>query len=188
MAKYMNLGISLFPISFPLIRSFESRVRFVSKGYSFFQALLITATFFMIWDHWFAVIGIFIFQLPIEELLFLFILPFACIFIYDVLLYFFTRNIFMLGVKFFVFAMIPILFFLSFLDLEKMYTAVNLFLSVLAMGVYCFIFKERFMGKFIFAYMVDLFPFITCNGYLTGGINLKPVLIYTNDENLGIRI
>jgi len=199
MEKYLYLAVNLFAISFPLLRSFESKVRYASKWYALFPALLITATVFLIWDHWFTVIGIwefnqkyllgiFIFQLPIEEWLFFFTVPFACIFIYEVLIYFFPKDIFQPVAKPFIIAMIPILLVLAFLNLDKMYTSVNFFVGALALGVHWLIFKDKYMGRFIFAYLVHLIPFIICNGILTGGITSQPVVIYNNAENLGIRL
>lgn len=199
MEKYLYLAVNLFAISFPLIRSFESKIRYASKWYALFPALLITASLFLIWDHWFTVIGIwefnsryllgiFIFELPIEEWLFFFTVPFACIFIYEVLIYFFPKDLFQPMAKPFVFGMIPILLVLAFLNLEKMYTAVNFFVGAGALGVHWLIFKDKYMGRFLFAYFVHLIPFIICNGILTGGLTAEPVVIYNNAENLGIRI
>lgn len=199
MEKYLYLAVNLFAISFPLIRSFESKIRYASKWYALFPAFLITAAVFLTWDHWFTVIGIwefnpkyllgiFIFQLPIEEWLFFFTVPFACIFIYEVLIYFFPKDIFQPLAKPFIIAMIPILLVLAFLNLDKMYTTVNFFMGALALGVHWLIFKDKYMGRFIFAYLVHLIPFIICNGILTGGITSEPVVIYNNSENLGIRI
>ncbi|SFB57967.1 lycopene cyclase domain-containing protein [Algoriphagus aquimarinus] len=199
MEKYLYLTVNLFAISFPLIRSFEPKIRFASKWTALFPALIITAIFFLVWDHWFTVIGIwefnpryllgiFIFQLPIEEWLFFFTVPFACIFIYEVLIYFFPRDIFKPLGKPFVILMIPILLVLAILNLDKMYTSVNFFVGAIALGLHWLIFKDKYMGRFLFAYLVHLIPFIICNGILTGGITPEPVVIYNNAENLGIRI
>ncbi|WP_339704239.1 lycopene cyclase domain-containing protein [Algoriphagus aquimarinus] len=199
MEKYLYLAINLFAISFPLIRSFEPKIRFSNKWGALFPALILTAIFFLVWDHWFTVIGIwefnpryllgiFIFQLPIEEWLFFFTVPFACIFIYEVLIFFFPQDIFKPLGKPFVFLMIPVLVLLAFLNLDKMYTAVNFFVGALALGIHWLIFKDKYMGRFLFAYLVHLIPFILCNGILTGGLTPEPVVIYNNAENLGIRI
>ncbi|MEB2783200.1 lycopene cyclase domain-containing protein [Algoriphagus persicinus] len=199
MEKYLYLAINLFAISFPLVRSFEPKIRFASKFFAVFPAIAITGTCFLIWDHWFTVIGIwefnpryllgfFIFQLPIEEWLFFITVPFACIFIYEVLIYFFPQDIFKPAGKYFVLVMIPILLILAFLNLDKLYTSVNFMVGALALGIHWLIFKDKYMGRFLFAYLVHLIPFILCNGILTGGLTPEPVVLYNNAENLGIRI
>ncbi|PZX54557.1 lycopene cyclase domain-containing protein [Algoriphagus ratkowskyi] len=199
MEKYLYLAVNLFAISFPLVRSFESKIRYASKWYALFPALIISATLFLIWDHWFTVIGIwefnpryllgiYIFELPIEEWLFFFTVPFACVFIYEVLIYFFPKDIFQPAGKPFVFVMIPVLLVLAFINLDKMYTSVNFFVGAFALAIHWLIFKNKYMGRFLFAYLVHLIPFILFNGILTGGLTSEPVVIYNNAENLGIRI
>ena len=199
MEKYLYLAVNLFAISFPLIRSFEPKIRYASKWFALFPALLLTGAFFLIWDHWFTVIGIwefnpryllgfYIFQLPIEEWLFFITVPFACIFIYEVLIYFFPKDIFKPAGKPFIFVMIPLLLLLAFLNTDKMYTVVNFIVGAVALATHWLIFKDKYLGRFLFAYLVHLIPFILCNGVLTGGVTSEPVVIYNNAENLGIRI
>ncbi|WP_192347228.1 lycopene cyclase domain-containing protein [Algoriphagus sp. Y33] len=199
MEKYLYLAVNLFAISFPLIRSFEPKIRYARKWYALFPALLITAAFFLVWDHWFTItgiwefnpryiIGIYIFELPIEEWLFFFTVPYACIFIYEVLIYFFPKDIFQPLGKPFVVIMIPLLLILAFLNLDKMYTLVNFVIGALVLGIHWLVFKGRYMGRFLFAYLIHLIPFILCNGVLTGGLTAEPVVIYNSSENLGVRI
>ncbi len=105
MEKYLYLGVLLFAISYPIAQSFERRIRFSSQWYALFPAILISAAIFIGWDYWFTqlgvwefnpryVLGIFYLDLPIEEWLFFLIVPFACVFIYEVLIYFFPKDIF----------------------------------------------------------------------------------------------
>ncbi|UZD21618.1 lycopene cyclase domain-containing protein [Algoriphagus halophytocola] len=199
MEKALYLALNLFAISFPLIRSFEPKIRFASKWYALFPAIVLTAAFFTIWDHWFTVMGIwefnpryilglYLFELPLEEWLFFFTIPFACVFIYEVLIYFFPKDHFKPYAKPFVFILIPVLLLLAIIHWDKMYTAVNFLIGAIALAVHWAIFKDRFMGRFIFAYLVHLIPFFICNGILTGGVTQEPVVIYNNAENLGIRI
>ena len=161
MEKYLYLAVNLFAISFPLIRSFEPKIRYASKWFALFPALLLTGAFFLIWDHWFTVIGIwefnpryllgfYIFQLPIEEWLFFITVPFACIFIYEVLIYFFPKDIFKPAGKPFIFVMIPLLLLLAFLNTDKMYTAVNFIVGAVALATHWLIFKDKYLGKLKF--------------------------------------
>ena len=124
----------------------------------------------------------------IEEWLFFFIVPFSSVFIYEVLIYFFPKDHFLPFGKAFVWILAPFLLVMSILHLDKWYTSVNFLIGALTLVVHYLIFKEKYLGRFIFAYLVHLIPLILCNGILTGGLTEEPVVIYNNAENLGIRI
>jgi lycopene cyclase domain-containing protein len=161
--------------------------------------MLGTAAFFIVWDIWFTnlgvwefnsryVLGWFFLDLPIEEWLFFFIVPFSSVFIYEVLIYFFPKDYFLPFGKYFVWILAPFLLVMSILHLDKWYTSVNFFVGALTLVIHYLIFKEKYLGRFIFAYLVHLIPLMICNGILTGGLTEEPVVIYNNAENLGIRI
>ena len=199
MEKYLYLGVLLFAISYPLAQSFEHRIRYASKWKYLFPGLVLTAAFFIVWDIWFTnlgvwefnsryVLGFFYLDLPIEEWLFFLIVPFSSIFIYEVLIYFFPKDHFLPFAKAFVWVLAPLLLVLALLHLDKWYTSVNFFIGALTLIVHYLIFKEKYLGRFIFAYLVHLIPLMLCNGILTGGLTEEPVVIYNNAENLGIRI
>ncbi|WP_296702062.1 lycopene cyclase domain-containing protein [Algoriphagus sp.] len=199
MEKYLYLGVNIFAISFPLVRSFEPKIKFATKWRALFPAIFITGAFFLIWDHWFTVMGIwefnsryilgvYLFELPLEEWLFFFTVPFACIFIYEVLIYFFPGDPLKDFGKPFVYVMVPLLIGFGLMHLDKWYTSVNFFIGAIALMVHFLVFNDKYLGKFLFAYLVHLIPFILCNGVLTGGLTDEPVVIYNNSENLGIRI
>ncbi len=199
MEKYLYLGVLLFAISYPLAQSFEHRIRYASKWKYLFPGLVLTAAFFIVWDIWFTnlgvwefnsryVLGFFYLDLPIEEWLFFLIVPFSSIFIYEVLIYFFPKDHFLPFAKAFVWVLAPLLLVLAVLHLDKWYTSVNFFIGALTLIVHYLIFKEKYLGRFIFAYLVHLIPLMLCNGILTGGLTEEPVVIYNNAENLGIRI
>ena len=199
MDKLLYSGVLLFALSYPLAQSFERRIRYVSQWYALFPALIISAAIFIGWDYWFTqlgvwefnpryVLGLFFFDLPIEEWLFFFIIPFACVFIYEVLIYFFPRDIFLSAGKPFIYVMVPFLIGFGLLHLDKWYTSVNFLFGAFILLVHFLAFSDRYLGRFIFAYLVHLVPLILCNGILTGGMTQEPVMIYNNAENLGIRI
>lgn len=199
MEKYLYLGVMLFALSYPLAQSFEHRIRFASQWYALFPALLISATIFIVWDYWFTqigvwefnhryVLGIFFFDLPLEEWMFFFIVPFACVFIYEVLIYFFPKDIFQPFAKPFVYVMIPLLIGFGLFHLDKWYTSVNFLIGAAVLLTHFLVFNDQYLGRFLFAYLVHLIPLMLCNGILTGGLTDEPVVIYNNSENLGIRI
>lgn len=199
MEKFLYLGVLLFAISYPLAQSFEHRIRYATKWPQIFPGMLITAACFIIWDVWFThmgvwefnstyLTGIFLGNLPIEEWMFFVAVPFACLFIYEVLIYFFPKDYFKKLGKPFVFVFIPALLVLAFLHLDKWYTTVNFFVGALVLTVHYLLFGDRYLGRFLFAYLVHLIPFFLCNGVLTGGLTEEPVVIYNNSENLDIRI
>lgn len=199
MEKYLYLGLNLFTISFPLVRSFEPKIKFSSKWKALFPAIFLTGAFFIFWDHWFTrmgvwefnpryLLGIYIFQLPLEEWLFFLTVPFACVFIYEVLIYFFPKDPLRNFGKPFLYVMIPLLIGLALMHLDLWYTSVNFLVGAMVLLIHFLIFNDRFLGKFLFAYLVHLIPFLLCNGILTGGFTEEPVVIYNNSENLGIRI
>ena len=130
----------------------------------------------------------FLINLPLEEWLFFFIVPFASVFIYEVLIYFFPKDPFKPVGKVFIGILVPLLLVLSILHLDKWYTSVNFLVGALALTIHYLLFKEKYLGRFIFAYLVHLIPLMICNGILTGGLTEEPVVIYNNSENLGIRI
>ena len=199
MEQYLYLGVLAFALSYPLAQSFEHRIHYAASWKYLFPALLVTAAFFIVWDVWFTqlgvwefnsryVLGIFFLDLPLEEWLFFFIVPFASMFIYEVLNYFFPKDYFLPFAKAFVWILAPFLLVLALLHLDKWYTSVNFLVGALTLIIHYLIFKDKYLGRFIFAYLVHLIPLMLCNGVLTGGLTEEPVVIYNNAENLGIRI
>lgn len=199
MEKYVYIGVILFALSYPLAQSFEHRIKYATKWYALFPAILITAAVFIVWDYWFTrigvwefnpryVLGLFFFGLPLEEWLFFLVVPFASVFIYEVLIYFFPKDYFQPLGKPFVYIMIPFLIGMGMLHLDKWYTSVNMFFGAGVLLMHFLFFNDRYLGRFLFAYLIHLIPFMICNGILTGGLTEEPVVIYNNAENLGIRI
>ena len=94
----------LFTLSFPLGASWDRRFEYAQNFKYLFPAIFITGTFFIVWDIIFTKNGVWgfsevhasslkFFYLPIEEWLFFIIIPFACVFIHEVLNYFFNKEL-----------------------------------------------------------------------------------------------
>jgi len=195
----LYLLLDLASLSIPLAYSFEKRMRFIKWWRSVFLAISITAIIFLIWDVIFTregvwgfneayLVGIDLIDLPIEEWLFFFCIPYACIFTHYAFQYFFpklrlsdslTRGVTLLILT----VLIPVII----LHTSKAYTFVNyLFLALIL--VYSLISKERQLGVFYLTFLIILVPFFIVNGILTGSFIEDQVVWYNNAENLGIRM
>jgi lycopene cyclase domain-containing protein len=196
--KYLYLILLLFTLSYPLAQSFESRICYYSKWKKLLPAIFVMMLLFIPWDVLFTKMGIWQFNeryflgfklwfLPLEEWLFFIIIPFACIFIYEVLIYFFPNlKPFKYEIPF-LYILGTLLFFVSILNHEKDYTFFCFLLSSFSLILTAFL-KPHWISKFLRMYFVSLIPFILINGFLTGSFTNEPVVIYNPEEILGIRI
>lgn len=161
-------------------------------------AIFIMMLLFIPWDIWFTKIGVWQFNeryflglkflhLPIEEWLFFILIPFACLFIYEVLNYFFPVQKPIKNEVLISYVLVLILFSVSFLNYDKQYTFFCFLLCGAGLLVSA-IFKPIWLSKFLRMYLVSLIPFLLINGFLTGSFTQEPVVIYNPDEILGIRI
>ncbi|MDF2436187.1 MAG: lycopene cyclase domain protein [Bacteroidota bacterium] len=187
--------VLLFTLSYPLYKSFEDKIAYHKKWKSLFPAILISALIFIAWDIWFTkigiwsfnneyLLGIYLLNLPIEEWLFFFIIPFSCVFIYEVMNYFMKEDLSPTLIKTITLGMVTGLLLVSAFNLDKFYTAVT-FLSLAGfLLLHHFVFQTAYLGRYYIAWAVCIIPFLLVNGVLTA----MPVLIYNNLENLNSRI
>jgi lycopene cyclase domain-containing protein len=193
--KFTYLILNLFTIAYPLAQSFEHRIEYAKKWFALFPAMLITAVYFIIWDiikTYYGVwsfnpkylVGINIINLPIEEWLFFITVPFACVFIYEVLNYYIKKDY--INDKSIVISKILglSLVFLAVINYDKAYTFVMFMSQGIFLLILAFYIKPKWFGRFYTAYFVSLIPFLVVNGLLTS----LPVVIYDNTQNLGVRI
>jgi len=192
------LLINIFTISYPLFKSFEQKVNMVSRWPALLPAIGITAAIFIIWDALFTAMGVWGFNdshligvkmlgLPLEEWLFFFTVPYACMFIYEVLNYFVKRDVLGGVARPFSIVLAVFLVVMGALHLDKWYTSVTFLSTAAWLGLIIWR-KPDWLGRFYLGYMVSLVPFLMVNGVLTGSFLDEPVVWYNDAENLGLRI
>lgn len=182
----------------PLALSFDKKVAFHTKWKYLFPAMIIPALLYIIWDVYFTakdvwqfnterISGIHVYNLPLEEVLFFFVVPYCCMFIYECIRCYFPgwknkpaadRILQLLAV---------VLLIAGLLLHEKMYTSWTFVLNAVFIGsVYAGKkwFRHFDAASFLVSYVIILIPFLIVNGFLTA----IPVITYTNAENCGIRI
>jgi len=197
-SKYLYLGLLIFSISYPLAQSFEWRIKLYKKWKPLFFGTAVMMLVFIPWDIWFTDYGVWwfrddyisgfkIFLLPIEEWLFFFIVPYACIFIYEVLNYYVKRDIF-LKLSRYVFVILGlILLVLAALYISSLYTSVTFGLTGIAVLILAWL-NPKWIGRFLFMYLVSWLPFLLVNGALTGNFTQAPVVNYNSSEIIGLRV
>lgn len=186
-------------ISLPFAFSFHPKANFSKKWKYLFPGIIIPGIIFLVWDEWFTrmgvwgfnpvyLSGIYLFNLPLEEVLFFICIPYACVFTYEAVGYFLKKDYLKKVVNTINVFLIVVLAILALINYNRWYTFVtfaslSLFLLYLHSKI-----KPGYMGQFYLAYLFILIPFFLVNGILTGTGIESEVVWYNNAENLGIRM
>ena len=197
--KLTYLLVNLCSIAIPIAFSFESRVAFFRKWKALFPALIIPAVPFLIWDSIFTTYGVWGFNqnyltgirignLPLEEILFFFCIPYACIFTYEVLNYFIERDVLGKYARHGTTTLAYMLVAVAFQYSDRLYTLTTSVLTFLFLMVHLVVLKKDYWSRLVLAYLVILVPFFITNGILTGTGLHEAIVWYNDDENLGIRL
>ena len=187
------LGVS---ITAPLILSFDQKVQYYKNLKYILPAILVTAAIFLVWDINFTKAQVWSFNpeytigkdikgLPIEEWLFFIVIPYSCIFIYEVLKFYLKKYEF--ANPFLAFSLFLMVGFalISYFFRHQAYTFLTFLFSAVYLGYT--VFRNKFkphITKFYFSYFVSLIPFMVVNGILTS----IPVVEYNTVHILNIRI
>jgi lycopene cyclase domain-containing protein len=197
--SYTYLLIDLASIALPLAFSFERRIWFIGQWKYWSIAILVPAIFFITWDIIFTnwgiwgfnsryLTGVFILGLPIEECLFFFCIPYACLFTYEALKYLIPKKFHPYGITKVTVMLVGFLGILFCFNLNKAYTSTTFMLLLTTLVVHQWWIKSDYLGRFYFTYIFILIPFFMVNGVLTGSFIEEPVVWYNERENLGSRL
>lgn len=197
---YLYLMVNFGTLLFPLLFSFEKQVAYVKTWKFLFPSFLITAILFLSWDYFFTakgiwgfnpeyITGLYFLNLPVEEILFFFTVPFSSIFIYMFLNRFWPNaGVFQTYIKQITIFILILAGLIAIFNFDKAYTLLNCCYAIVLLSLQLFIVKGDYMGRFYRFYIVHLIPFFIVNGILTGTGIQHAVVWYNNNENLGIRL
>ena len=197
--QYTYLLVNFFTILIPFIFSFHPKLNFYKTWKAFFPAVFITAFIFVIWDMYFTGIGIWGFNpryltgieignLPLEEVLFFFCIPYACVFTFH------SINLYLTGMKnaffqkYFTLLFAIVMIGLGILHIDNAYTASTFLSFGVLLLVAQFVFRIQWLNRFYFVYGILLLPFFIVNGVLTGTGIEEEVVWYNASEFMGYRI
>jgi len=195
----LYLWLDLGSLALPLIFSFHPKIKFYKLWPSVLPGILAMAMVFIPWDIYFTangfwgfnpdyLTGIEWFGLPMEEWLFFFCIPYACLFTHHVLSSWIqwwplnqkrTNWVYVLLVT----ALVIGLWY----GFEQWYTASAFLYALLILGLTQNT-APQILPSFFMSYVVILVPFFIVNGVLTGTGLSEAVVWYNDTQNFGVRL
>lgn len=206
------LLVDLGCLIIPFIFSFHPKLNFYKKWRPFVIGTGVMLIIFVIWDMYFTSLGIwgfndkyltgiYIGNLPLEEILFFICIPYASVFTYH------CFSIFTAGKSLsnlyiaLTWAIVAVCLVIGILHYDKWYTASSHFICAIFLLYHLLILKSKYLKTFMLTFLVLLIPFILSNGALTGITfweypiyNTNPegvtemIVWYNNAENLSTRV
>lgn len=160
--------------------------------------MIIPALLYIVWDIYFTtkgvwsfneayITGIKLYNLPLEEVLFFFIVPYCCVFIYACIRSYFPNLVNKKSADWILKGLAVLLLLTGIIYFDKYYTGWTfIFTGAFILIIYSVrkFFNSFDAVSFLVSYAICLIPFLIVNGFLTA----IPVVIYNDAENLGIRI
>ena len=196
--KFLYLILNLITLGFPLILSFDRRVAYYKRWKYLFPSIVIMALIFIIWDVIFTkydiwgfndkyLVGLNIINLPLEEWLFFITIPYACVFIYDCIKYYFPNLDLQYSGSIIGVLLGILLALFAILNLGKHYTYIT-FISLSMILLLLVIRRSKYLGRFFISFGIILVPFFIINGILTGTWIPEPIVWYNDNFNLDFRL
>lgn len=197
--SYTYLLIDFFTMLFPFIFSFHKKWKFKSEWKPFFKANAIVLIAFVAWDVVFTYLqvwsfnprylsGIYLINLPVEEILFFICIPYACVFSY----YCFGiwKGEAFAGRKSYILSAVlaTALIVVAVMHHDRYYTFYNLLATAIFIVYAGLIKKKAWITQLYVTYAVMLLPFFVVNGLLTGTGLQEAIVRYNTAHILNIRL
>ena len=194
---YTYLLVDLGCLLVPLLFSFHPSIRFDREWKFIALPALVVSLFFLVWDALFTahgvwgfnpdyLLGIYVYNLPLEEILFFLCIPYACVFTYFCIHKFVpalrTKNV---GI--FAILLASALILAGLLNYTHLYTLTTLVLCGAGILAARFLIPNA-LAVFFTAYLLVIPFFLLSNGILTGTFLAAPVVWYNNEEMMGVRM
>lgn len=193
MSTYLIVNILIIII--PLSLSFESKISFYKKFGFVLNSILIVSSSFIIWDiiatnrgDWeFSanhLIGIYLFGLPIEEVLFFITVPYACIFIFETVNFYLKNHTIKIN-RYLIFLISLVFITIAAINYDKNYTFTVMLFSAASILMLYFFDKNLFKSSnFWITLLITYLPFLIVNYFLTS----IPIVSYNEIAFSTIRI
>lgn len=195
----LYLWLDLGSLALPLLFSFHPKIKFYKLWPSVLPGILLMALVFIPWDIYFTangfwgfnpkyLTGIEWFGLPMEEWLFFFCIPYACLFTHHVLSALIPGWPMRKKVAQWVYLIVVLALIIGlWYGINQWYTATAFIYALLLLGLTQNT-APQLLPSFLMSYCIILIPFFIVNGVLTGSGLPEPVVWYNDGQNFGIRL
>ena len=197
--KLLYLIIDLSALAVPLIFSFHPKINFYITWTAIIKGNRTDRVPFLAFDSIFAacgiwsfnpqyITGIYIFNLPMEEVLFFICIPYSCLFTYYCLNKFYTFTGISKAEDIFCALFSTTLLITGLIFWRKIYTS-STFISTAVLCLFLKFYRHiHWFGKAVSVFAILIFPFLLVNGILTGTGLSEPSSDTIRLHILGIRI
>ncbi|MBB77922.1 MAG: hypothetical protein CL844_02840 [Crocinitomicaceae bacterium] len=192
---YLMINLGTFLCAFFL--SFDKKINYQKSWKSSFLSSVIIGIPFIIWDIIFTknkfwgfneeyITEIYIYNLPIEEILFFICIPFSCTFIYEVCKHYFKK----LNMNNFnrVFYILIILYSIFLIISEKGIGYYTLSVVISSSLILLWLNFNNYYTYIPIAFFISIIPFLLVNGLLTGFFTEEPIVWYNENQKINQRI
>lgn len=186
MSRY--LLINILTVLFPLILTFENKIKFYKKLPALLLSILIVSSAYIIWDviatmrgDWGFnpefLTGIYFFNLPLEEILFFITVPYSCVFILE------TVNLYIkeqeLKFNRFLFTGLGVMLAIAAVPFYSQYYTFTVMLFSAAFLIYTSLFSPEILrsSNYFISIGITYIPFLVVNYFLTA-----PPIVWYSDE------
>ena len=199
MQNYTYLLINFFTIIICFIFSFHPKIKFNKYFIPFLKASTLVAIPFILWDMWFTekgiwwfnydyTIGLKIGNLPLEEVMFFFCIPFSCVFTYFCINKFYNLTSVNAFNNIIVFVTSIVCAVFALFHYDKTYTFVTATVTLVTVIYFHFIVKVEWIGQASLLFTILMLGFFPVNGVLTGSFLENPIVNYNSNEFLNFRM
>jgi lycopene cyclase domain-containing protein len=197
--KYLYLSLNLLSFFVTLALSFLPKANFAKKWKYVWPAIIASALIFLAGDVFFTTLGIRGFSetytvgpkilgLPIEEVLFFICIPYASLCIYYILTQFIEKDYLFPHQELISSVIIVALLIAGGYFMHNLYTGITFLVTAGALAVVWMKLRMRFLGRFYFAFVILLVPFLIVHSITTGSFIDEPIVWFDDTENLGVRL
>jgi lycopene cyclase domain-containing protein len=197
MSLYLTVELCAFAIPFAL--SFDRKVAYYRKWRFLLPSIFINAVIFIALDIHFTKEGIWGFNpryhssllvagIPVEEILFFFMIPYSGMFIHYVFIVYFPQ-VAMPKTVTLIISVVLITIFISIV-VTRRYLAYTSAYSLIAAAIITLvlILDLSLLSRYYLTFLIILIPFLLVNSILTGSFTEEPVFVYNENEISGLRL